>query len=72
MGNWHSFTATQVIQWRRGMIWAASVDFFGLPVEGWDRIIDGEGEMRWKLLGLIPVMTASGPQITRSALGRGE
>jgi hypothetical protein len=26
--------------------------------------------MRWKLLGIIPVMTASGPQITRSAIGR--
>ena len=26
--------------------------------------------MRWKLLGIIPVMTASGPDITRSAVGR--
>ena len=26
--------------------------------------------MRWRLLGLIPVMTADGPDITRSASGR--
>jgi hypothetical protein len=26
--------------------------------------------MRWRLLGLIPVLTASGPDITRSAAGR--
>ncbi len=26
--------------------------------------------MRWKLFGIIPVVTASGPDITRSAVGR--
>ncbi len=26
--------------------------------------------MRWRLLGLVPVMTADGPDITRSAAGR--
>lgn len=72
LGSWREFTAEQVIHWRRGMIWAASVKMLGLPVTGFDRIIDGEGEMRWKLLGLIPVATGSGPQITRSALGRVE
>ena len=42
----------------------------GLAIRGFDRLVDGEGEMRWKLLGLFPVMTASGPDITRSAAGR--
>jgi hypothetical protein len=31
--------------------------------------VDGEGSMHWKLFGIIPVMTASGPNITRSAAG---
>lgn len=70
LGSWRKFTAEQVIHSRRGMIWAASVKMFGLPVTGFDRIIDGEGEMRWKLLGLIPVVTGKGPPVTRSALGR--
>jgi hypothetical protein len=26
--------------------------------------------MRWRLLGLIPVITAAGPDVTRSARGR--
>jgi len=30
----------------------------------------GVGEMQWKLFGLIPVVTASGADITRSAAGR--
>ena len=42
----------------------------GLAIGGFDRLVDGEGEMRWKLLGLFPVMTASGPDISRSAAGR--
>lgn len=41
-----------------------------LPIVGSDRIIDGIGAMQWKLLGLFPVMTASGSDITRSAVGR--
>ena len=43
---------------------------FGAPIRGSDRLVDGEGTMRWKLFGVIPVMTASGPDITRSAAGR--
>jgi hypothetical protein len=68
--NWLSFKAEQVIVWERGFIWQASVKMFGLPVRGSDRLVDGQGAMRWKLLGLIPVMSADGPDITRSAAGR--
>ena len=42
----------------------------GLPIRGFDRLVDGEGEMRWKQLGLILVMIASGPDFTRWAAGR--
>ena len=58
-------TAEQVIDWRRGFIWQASVKMMGLPIRGSDRLVDGYGAMRWKLLGLIPVMTAQGPDIAR-------
>ena len=42
----------------------------GSPVTGYDRLSSGTGEMRWRLLGLVPVMTTAGPDITRSAYGR--
>lgn len=70
LSGWRPFEAEQVIRWDRGMIWKASVRMFGLPIHGSDRLVDGIGAQRWKLLGLIPVMTASGPDIARSTAGR--
>lgn len=68
--RWLPFTAEQVIVWQSGFIWSATVRMFGMPIRGSDRLVHGEGAMRWKLFGIIPVMTASGPDITRSAAGR--
>ena len=68
--GWLPFTAEQVIDWSRGMIWSAAVRMYGLPIRGSDRFLEGQGALRWKLLGLLPVMTASGPDIDRSAAGR--
>jgi Family of unknown function (DUF6920) len=68
--RWLPFTAEQVVHRARGFIWRAAVRMNGLTIRGFDRLVDGEGEMRWKLLGLFPVMTASGPDISRSAAGR--
>ncbi len=69
--EWIPFKAAQVICWERGLIWSATAWMNGfLPIVGSDRIIDGIGAMQWKLLGLFPVMTASDPDITRSAIGR--
>ena len=52
------------------MIWRARVRFHGLPVSGSDMLVDGLAAMRWKLLGLFPIVNASGPDIARSAAGR--
>lgn len=68
--GWAPFQAEQVIHSERGMIWSATARISGVPIRGADRLIDGEGSMRWLLLGVFPVMTASGPDITRSAAGR--
>jgi hypothetical protein len=54
----------------RGFTWQARAKVKGLPVSGSDRWLDGAGAMRWKPLGLIPVVTAEGGDISRSALGR--
>ncbi|MEH2059146.1 MAG: DUF6544 family protein [Nostoc sp.] len=68
--NWIPFKAEQVICWEHGLIWSATAWMNGLPIVGSDRIIDGIGAMQWKLLGIFPVMIASGSDITRSAVGR--
>ncbi|MGY1712211.1 DUF6544 family protein [Geodermatophilus sp. SYSU D00758] len=70
IGAWRPFTARQVLAPPTGFVWAATARFAGLPVTGFDRLTDGTGELRWKLLGLLPVLTATGPDVTRSAAGR--
>jgi len=40
--SWLPLTAEQVISWPRGMIWRATVRFYGLPITGFDRIVDGD------------------------------
>jgi hypothetical protein len=69
-GKWHPFKGEEVICWNRGMIWQATAWMNGLPIWGADRIVDGVGEMKWKILGLFPVMQASGVDLTRSGVGR--
>jgi len=73
IGRWFPFTAEQVIHVKRGFVWVATVRLAGLPIfHGFDRLVDGTGEMRWKLFGLVPVVTGAGPDITRSATGRAD
>jgi len=68
--QWLPFTAEQVIHQRYGMIWKAAVRRSGMIIRGFDRLLNGKAAMKWKLFGLIPVMSASGPDIDRSAAGR--
>jgi hypothetical protein len=70
LSAWRPFTATQVLAPPDGYIWAATARFLRLPVVGYDRLSSGTAEMRWRLLGVVPVMTAEGPDIARSAAGR--
>jgi hypothetical protein len=68
--RWHPFTAEQVIVRDRGMVWRARVKFAGTTIRGFDCFLDGEGRMRWKLAGVLPVVNAEGPDISRSSAGR--
>jgi hypothetical protein len=70
LGRWRPFEAEQVIRWGRGMVWRAKAKLGPLSIKGQDSIVDGVGEMRWRLAGIIPVMSADGPDISRSAAGR--
>jgi hypothetical protein len=70
IGTWARFTAVQRIALPGGFVWAASARVRGLPVVGFDRWTRGTGEMRWRLLGLVPAMSGDGEDVTRSAAGR--
>lgn len=70
IGRWKPFRARQVIAPGRGFVWAATAGRLPVRVRGFDRYSNSQGEMRWRLFGAIPVMSASGPDIDRSAAGR--
>jgi hypothetical protein len=68
--TWRTFTATQLLAPGAGFIWAATAQFIGVPVLGYDKYFDGAGEMRWRLGGLVPVIAASNAEISTGAAGR--
>jgi hypothetical protein len=70
VGRWQQFTAVQVLAPPRGFVWAATAGRWPLRVRGFDRYSRATGEMRWRLLGALPVMSAAGDDVTRSAAGR--
>jgi hypothetical protein len=62
--------ADQVLAPPLGFIWRARTHGGLMRIRGFDRYARGEGAMRWKLFGLIPVVRAEGQDVTRSAAGR--
>lgn len=66
LGKWRAFHAEEVLHRERGFVWKAGVG----AIRGSDSLLDGVGKSSWKLLGLLPVMRASGRDIDRSATGR--
>jgi len=70
LGRWRRFRARQVIAPGLGFVWAAVVGRFPMRITGHDRYANGDGDMRWRMLGTITVMSASGADVTRSAAGR--
>jgi hypothetical protein len=68
--RWYPFSAEQVIHWSRGMIWQATVKMWNMTLRGSDCFLNNQGEMDWKFFGIFPVISARGPDITRSTAGR--
>ena len=66
LGRWLPFQAEQVLAPHHGFYWAARVA--GL-ISGFDRYLDGQGELRWKLLGVVPVTQAKGPDVPAAPSG---
>lgn len=66
--TWSPFTSTLLLVPPAGRIWVARAVMNGLPVPGLDLMADGQGEMRWKLLGLFPVVQQRDDDVSRSAV----
>lgn len=67
VGRWLPFRADEVLAPHRGFVWRARAA--GI-ISGFDAYVDGQGAMRWKLLGLATVMHADGTDVTKSTAGR--
>lgn len=66
---WLPLRCEEVYHARRGFVWKASTRNL-LRIAGFDRYARGQGRMYWTLFGLIPVLRASGPDVSRSARER--
>jgi hypothetical protein len=67
IGRWLPFRAIEVLTPMAGFVWAARA---AGVISGSDRFVDGRGGMDWRLFGMIRVMHASGPDVSRSAAER--
>lgn len=66
--RWVRFRADEVLAPHRGFLWAARA---GVVIAGSDRYVERWGAMDWRILGLIRVVHATGPDVSRSGAARG-
>lgn len=70
VGRWQRFEADWVLAPPEGFIWAATTHLGPLFIRGFDRYTFGSGQMAWRVFGLIPFLSTSGPDVDHSAMGR--
>ncbi len=68
-GQWMAMRGSELLALPGGFIWRAEIGGF-LRFSGYDLYAGGQGQMSWKLWGVLPLLTASGPDVDRSARGR--
>jgi hypothetical protein len=70
--GWMPFTAEEHFTTNPpGFLWQTSMRMFpGVSIVGRDRYADGEGSIQMRIMGLIPVANASGPDLNQGALLR--
>lgn len=70
IGRWARYDADWLLAPPEEFIWAATARLLGVPVRGFDKLTHHQGQMRWRIAGLVPVMSAGGDDVSRSAAGR--
>ena len=68
--SWRRFRAREWLAPAHGFLWRARVGRGPFAIRGFDRYVDGRAETRFRMAGLVPVMSAEGPEIDESARGR--
>lgn len=68
-GNWLAMKGEELLALPGGFVWRAEIGGV-LRFSGHDLYAGGEGQMLWKLWGMLPMMQASGDDVSRSARGR--
>ncbi|WP_225753418.1 DUF6544 family protein [Actinotalea sp. Marseille-Q4924] len=69
-GRWWPFRSVQALDPFRGYVWPVRTRVLGLPLVGHDALVGDRAAMRHRLLGLVPVVDATGPDLARSAVAR--
>jgi hypothetical protein len=69
-GTWLPMEARELLSLPSGFVWQASVRQGPLWFSGVDSYLDSSGQTRFWLCGLIPIVRAGGPDVSRSARGR--
>jgi hypothetical protein len=70
VGRWLRYEAEWALAPPDGFIWAATTHLGRVFIRGFDRYTGGSGQRRWRLFGRIPLLSAQGADVARSALGR--
>lgn len=65
--RWLHFDGEELLAPHQGFCWTARTR---VGISGSDHYAEGKGAMDWRWLGIVPVMRADGPDVSRSAAGR--
>jgi hypothetical protein len=68
-GTWMPLQAEEVLS-TKGFVWRATAGRDLMQIQGADCYLQGKGQMRFSLWGLIPVISTRSPDVIRSGLGR--
>jgi hypothetical protein len=67
---WMPLEADQILVKERGFVWKATAQMGPLIVTATDHYLNSNGRMRIALFGLVPIISATGPDLSRSAMAR--
>jgi len=67
---WLPLRARELLAPPRGFVWEATVGWLPLSFSGADCYREDAGSTRFRLFGLLPIVRAAGPDVSRSARGR--
>ncbi|MCI0391070.1 MAG: hypothetical protein MOB07_20175 [Acidobacteria bacterium] len=68
--EWMPIEADEILSMPKGFVWKASVGSGLLRLSGADYYANRVGRVRFGLWGIVPLVNQTGPDVTRSSIGR--